>query len=267
VSDRPPLDLDRYLRRIGYDGERAATVANLQALHLAHATHIPFENLDVRLGLPIRLDLASLQAKLVDGGRGGYCFEHNTLFAAVLLALGYAVTPLAARVRYRSRQILPRTHMSLLVEVEGQLWLADVGFGAEGLLLPVRFAPAVETCQYAWTYRLVEEPGLHVLQSLHGGAWLDLYAFTLEPQQAIDYEVANHYVSTHPDSRMVQTLTVQLPTPAARFNLVNGEYSEDRGGGTVMRRTLTVDEELTAVLTDVFGLRVPAGTRLPRPPA
>ena len=131
------LDLDAYLQRIGYAGSRAPSRATLDALHLAHATHIPFENLDILLGRPIRLDLASLQAKLVAGRRGGYCFEQNRLFAAALEALGYAVTPLAARVRFGATSILPRTHMTLQVEVDGSRVLADVGFGVFGLLLPV----------------------------------------------------------------------------------------------------------------------------------
>src|SRR6516164_7620350 len=93
------LDLPAYLDRVEYTGPCAPTTAVLQALHLAHVTHIPFENLDIQLGRPIRLDLESLQAKLVRARRGGYCFEHNTLFAAVLERLGFGVTRLAARVR------------------------------------------------------------------------------------------------------------------------------------------------------------------------
>src|SRR5262249_54590872 len=133
----PPFDLDAYLRRIGYAGERRPTAAVLQQLHLAHATHIPFENLDILLGRPIRLDLEGLQAKLVRGQRGGYCFEHNTLFAAALEQIGFRLTRLGARVRFRVTRLLPRVHMALKVDVEGEAWLADVGFGGEGLLLPV----------------------------------------------------------------------------------------------------------------------------------
>src|SRR4051812_7385068 len=110
------LDVDAYLQRIDYAGERRPTLAVLDALHLAHATHIPFENLDVLLGKPPKLDLDSLQAKLVRGGRGGYCFEQNLLFAAALEAVGFRVTPLAARVRFGSTRVNSRTHMTLLVE-------------------------------------------------------------------------------------------------------------------------------------------------------
>jgi N-hydroxyarylamine O-acetyltransferase len=144
------LDLDAYLQRIGYAGSHTPSRATLDALHLAHATHIPFENLDILLGRPIRLDLASLQAKLVAGRRGGYCFEQNRLFAAALEALGFAVTPLAARVRFGTTSILPRTHMTLQVEVDGSRVLADVGFGVFGLLLPVSLEQTGESRQFAW---------------------------------------------------------------------------------------------------------------------
>lgn len=254
------LDLEAYLGRIGYSGRLQPDATVLEAIHLAHATHIPFENLDILLKRPLRLDLASLQAKLVTGGRGGYCFEQNLLFSAVLQRLGYSVTQLAARVLYRSRRKLPRTHIVLLVESAGANWLADVGFGLEGLLLPVPFGSGQEARQFAWTYRTVEAGGEWILQSLRDDSWTDLYSFSLEPHLAVDFEPANHYTATHPDSRFVRTLAVQLPTPEVRYALRNRELILDRGG-TVTRRVLADDAELLAVLAETFGLRFPAGTR------
>ena len=131
------LDLGAYLRRIGLQEPPKGDLAGLRALHLAHATSIPFENLDVQVGLPIRLDLASLQAKLVQRRRGGYCFEHNTLFQSALEAIGFEAIACEARVRLGAPVLLPRTHMLLLVRLDGGDWLADVGFGGEGLLGPV----------------------------------------------------------------------------------------------------------------------------------
>src|SRR5579863_4240379 len=103
------LDLEAYLERIGFQGAVAPTLEALEALHYAHATSIPFENLDIQLGRPIKIDLESIQAKLVRRGRGGYCFEQNTLFAAVLERFGFSVTALAARVRKGATRVLPRT--------------------------------------------------------------------------------------------------------------------------------------------------------------
>jgi N-hydroxyarylamine O-acetyltransferase len=254
------LDLEAYLARIDYSGRLQPDPAVLEAIHLAHATHIPFENLDILLKRPIRLDLSSLQAKLVTGRRGGYCFEQNLLFSAVLQRLGFSVTQLAARVLYRNRRKLPRTHMLLLVDVEGAPWLADVGFGRDGLLLPVPFGSGQVARQFAWAYRAVEAGGEWILQSLRNETWTDLYSFSLEPCLAVDFEPANHYTATHPDSRFVRTLTAQLPTPEVRHMLRNRELVVDRGA-TVTRRVLADDDELLAVLAETFGLRFPAGTR------
>jgi N-hydroxyarylamine O-acetyltransferase len=261
----PAIDLDAYFARTGYAGPRRPTKVVLDELHLAHATHIPFENLDVLLGRPIRLDLPSLQGKLVRGKRGGYCFEQNVLFAAVLEQLGFAVTRLAARVRLGTQSLLPRTHMLLAVEVDGGRWLADVGFGAEGLLHPVPLVSGQAVRQFAWTYRVVEDAGLWVLQASHREAWQDLYAFTLEPHYLADYEMASYYVSTHPESIFVRTLTAQLPTPQVRYALRNLELATDRGD-EMQTRKLTEDE-LVGVLAATFGLEFPVGIRLAPPPA
>ncbi|HKA42528.1 MAG TPA: arylamine N-acetyltransferase [Burkholderiales bacterium] len=254
------FDLSAYLKRIGYAGNPRPTLAALEALELAHATHIPFENLDILLGRTIRLDIDSIQAKLVGGGRGGYCFEHNLLFAAALEAAGFAARPLAARVRYRSHRVLPRTHMLLLVEAENKTWIADVGFGLEGILSPLPLVAGRESRQFHWTFRLVEESGQWTVQSHRDGSWIDLYAFSLERQQLADFEMANYYASTHPDSRFTRTLTAQLPTPEARFMLRNRELTVDRGK-SVTSRALRDDDELLTILAETFGLRFPAGTR------
>ena len=165
---------------------------------------------------------------------------------------------LAARVRFRTTAVLPRTHMLLLVEAEGRRWLADVGFGGEGLLLPVPFGNGEEARHHAWTYRVIEETdaGSWVLQSRRNNAWLDLYAFTLEPQHAVDYEIANHYMSTHPNSRFVQTLTVQLPGTQRRMILRNRDLTEDRGDA-VLERRIESDEEFVSALQEYFGLDMP----------
>jgi N-hydroxyarylamine O-acetyltransferase len=260
-ADNPsPLDLDAYLSRIGYGGQRTPTAAVLEEMHLAHATHIPFENLDIQLGRPIRLDLESLQAKLVHGRRGGYCFEQNALFAAALEQIGFRVTRLAARVRFGAARLLPRTHMLLRVEAEEQAWLADVGFGGEGLLKPLPLQAGQPAQQFARPYRLQDEAGLWVLQALHGGKWVDYYAFTLEAQLPVDYEPANWFTSTHPDSIFVRSLTAQRPTPEERYVLRQREFSVIRGDDT-QTRTLSDDDELLRVLAHTFGLEFPSGTR------
>ena len=262
MIERP--DLDAYFERISYQGQCTPSAATLAALQLAHATHIPFENIDVLLGKPIQLDLESLQTKLVVARRGGYCFEQNTLFAAVLEALGFPVTLLLARVRYRTSTVLPRTHLVLRVEVEGASWIADVGFGGEGLVQPLPLRADQVYQHGAWQYRLTQEGSLWVLQSMSNGHWKDLYAFSEEPQYAVDVEVANHYTSTHPETRFKKLLTVQLPQLAQRTFLRNNELLTETATETTSR-TLT-DDEVRQVLSEIFGIQLTPETHLIVPP-
>ncbi len=252
------LNLDAYLRRIGLAEAPAADLAGLRTLHLAHATSIPFENLDIQLGLPINLDLGSLQAKLVGRRRGGYCFEHNTLFLAVLKAIGFDAIACEARVRLGAQELLPRTHMLLLVTLAGAPWLCDVGFGGEGLLLPVPLDGAGHD-QFQNTYRVAAEGSLRVLQSCHDGAWEELYAFVPEERFPVDFILANHYTSTHPESRFLTTLTAQLPGPEVRRILRNRAYAELRGDQAEGREL--APEQVIPTLRNVFGIEVPEGAK------
>lgn len=258
------FDLDGYLDRVGRPAVGGADLATLAALHVAHVGSIPFENLDVLWKRGIALDTASLVAKLVRGGRGGYCFEHNRLFALALGALGFDVVPLAARVRYRANRVLPRTHQLLLVTVGRERFVADVGFGGHTLLEPLPLIAGRPFAQHAWRYRLAREGDAFVLQLLEGESAVDLYSFTLEPAVPADLEMANWYVSTHPASRFVTTFTVQQATPSVRRVLQNLDYTEDRGGGDVHTTRLAADA-LPALLRDAFGLRLPEGALLPLP--
>jgi N-hydroxyarylamine O-acetyltransferase len=251
------VDVEAYLRRIGAGRPEAPTPAALVALHEAHVGAIPFENLDVLLERPIHLDLASLQAKLVDARRGGYCFEQNTLFAAVLEALGFAVTTLGARVGSRPGAVRPRTHMVLRVDLPEGAFLADVGFGGDGPVHPVPFEPATSL---AGEHRVVAEADGLALHGREGS----LYTFTLEREYPVDYEVANHYTSTHPSSHFRRTLTAQRAWPGGSAILRDRqlvETSEGRRAATNIRDP----EHLLLVLERTFGLAFPAGTRFPVP--
>jgi N-hydroxyarylamine O-acetyltransferase len=255
-----PVDLGAYLARTGYTGATNSTRDTLEGLHFAHATSIPFENLDILLGRPISLDLEHLQAKLVALRRGGYCFEQNTLFAAVLESLGFKVTRLAARVRMGAAAVRPRSHMLLSVEIDGEPWLADVGFGCRSPLHPIRLHQDQPVQQLAWTFQVRTDGILHVLQSQEPEGWLDLYSFTLEPQYPVDYDVANHYTATHPHSPFVHTLLVQRQNGQARWTLRNRELTEERPGD-VTTETLWDDAALIDVLAELFDLHFPASTR------
>ena len=171
------------------------------------------------------------------------------------------VKTIYARVRVGSDRGRARTHMLLLVDLGGEQRLADVGFGARGFLKPLPFQPGRIFQRFHWAYRIVAEGEAWVLQTREGDDWIDLYAFTLEPQHWIDYKVANHYVATHPDSQFTRGIVVQRPTPEARYSLFNLDFSIDHGDGP-QTRTLTDPVELLQVLEETFGLVLPPGTRL-----
>jgi N-hydroxyarylamine O-acetyltransferase len=258
------IDLDAYLARTGLRAPLAPSAEALADLQQAHVGSIPFENLDILLGRPILLDLESLQAKLVTSRRGGYCFEQNTLFQAVLERIGFDVAPLAARVRIGATAVRARTHMLLLVELSEGPYVADVGFGADG---PVRALP-LQAGREHWLgpmgHRLRREDALWVLEGNVDGAWVDLYAFALEPQYAIDFEMANHFTSTHPRSAFVNTLTAQKLWPERRVILRNRELSV-REGRVTETTNIRDPEHLLEVLERQFELVFPSGTRFSRP--
>jgi N-hydroxyarylamine O-acetyltransferase len=257
------LDLEAYLQRIGYSGGLDPTVETLTALHRAQVLSIPFENLDILLGRPIRLDLASLQAKLVRDRRGGYCFELNTLFAAVLEHMGFAVSGLAARVSMGEERATPRTHMVLGVDIAGARWLADVGFGGDTLLDPIPFDDDRPVRQGAWAFRLADEGEVRILWGLRADGWLDLYSFTQEPQLPVDYEVASHFTSTWPRSPFVTKIIAQRSGLDERWMLIEDELRVERPDGTE-RWTVASHEERLSVLAERFGLGFPEGTRFVR---
>ena len=250
------LDLEAYLARIGYSGELDTTIETLTALHRAHVLSIPFENLDILLGRPIRLDLESLQAKLVRDRRGGYCFEQNALFAAVLEHLGFAVTGLAARVRWATSAPPRGPTWSSPSTSTGPRWLADVGFGGDTLLDPVAVRRRRARPQGAWAFRLVDDGDVRVLWGLRAEGWLDLYAFTDEPQLPVDYEVANHFTSTWPRSPFVTKVIAQRSGLDERWMLIEDELRVERPDGTE-RWTVASDAERLTILADRFGWSSP----------
>jgi len=258
----PTFDLEAYLARIGYTGPREPTAAVLAMLHTAHAETIPFENLDIALGQPIQLDLASLMTKIVVGKRGGYCYEQNTLFAEVLRLFGFAVEMLAARVRMGPPRPTPRTHCLLRVTIDGDAWLADVGFGGDGLLEPVPWTLGEDLGSGGIRYRLEAEGADTVLHAaLPNAGWLPLYAIRADDVVLpIDLEVANWFTSTHPASPFVRGVIAQKVGRDERLRLVGKELTIKRGAHQE-KIEVTDPEQLLAILREKFTLDFPAGTR------
>jgi N-hydroxyarylamine O-acetyltransferase len=257
------VNLDSYFERIGHGGASGVSLASLHALVESHTLSVPFENLDVIQGLGVRLDIPSIEQKLVRDRRGGYCFEQNALFASVLSELGFRVTPLAARVRWQApAQIsMPLTHMALRVDLEGKPWLADVGFGGLTPTAPLRLDIEHPQPTPHETFRVLRSGEVYLLQAQVSDGWGDVYRFTLEEQHPIDYEVANWFTSTHPSSRFVQNLVVaRAGREGKRSSLFNRELVV-RKGAVAEKRIVETPDQLLEVLATHFGLRFAAGTR------
>ena len=257
----PAFDLEAYLQRVGFTGPLSATLETLGELVRHHTEAIAFENLNPLAGWPVRLDLPSLERKILRDGRGGYCFEQNLLFQAVLQRLGFQVTGLVARVVWNladDEAPAPLTHMLLRVEIGGRAYLADVGFGRQTPTAPLLFETDVQQSTPHEPYRLVRGArGNMKLQSLVDGEWKSLYHFDERASMLPDYEVANWYVSTHPESHFTYRLTAGRALPGRRYALLNNRFTVRHVDGRVESRFVESVPELKSVLTQEFGLSVP----------
>jgi N-hydroxyarylamine O-acetyltransferase len=254
-------DLNAYFLRIGYsDGLRAPTLETLRALHLLHAQAIAFEDLDPFSGRQVNLDLPSLERKLVREGRGGYCFEQNLLFSHILRDLGFDVQGLAARVMWNAPEgaIRKRSHMLLLIQLGGERYVADVGFGGLTLTAPLRLVTDIEQLTPHEPFRLIDQDGDFVLQAHVRDTWKALYRFDLQRQHLVDYEVSSWYLSNHPQSPFVANLMAARPVPGRRYALFNNTLTVHELGGRSEQQTLTTANEIRHVLETQFDIRVPA---------
>ena len=264
----PAPDLDAYFARIGYAGPRTPTLATLHAVAGHHAAAIPFENLDVLLNRPPKLDPASLEQQLVHARRGGYCFQQNGLLLHVLGALGFKVTPLSARVRVQRPRdyIPPRTHLFVQVDLDGRPWIVDCGVGGFSLTCAIRLEENTEQATPHEPRRIVREGGSLFHQVKIGAAWEDVCEFTGEAMPPIDRELANWWTGSHPESSFRQRLTVaRAGLDGTRRSILNRDFTHRRGPEIVGQREIATPEELLEVLAQHFGLHFPAGTRFGPP--
>lgn len=236
------LDLDAYLRRVGYTGPRTATSDTLFALHRGHRESFTFENIDVALERGVSLDVEDIQHKLVECGRGGYCFEQNLLFAVVLERLGFTVSRMLARVRLGTDQTRYRAHTALIVTVGGDSWLADVGFGARGLVEPIAFEAGARSRVAAWNWQLGTDGDQFVLRSLRGEDWFDLYAFRVERHFQVDFDVSNYFTAHHERSTFTGKVIAMHGTTRAQRTLVDRVLVTQHPDGRTERAELTADE-------------------------
>jgi N-hydroxyarylamine O-acetyltransferase len=253
------FDLDAYFQRIGYNGPIAARIETLREVHRLHPQAIAFENLNPLLHWPVLLDAKSLQLKMVRQQRGGYCYEHNLLLKHALERIGFRVTGLAARVLWNHPEdaVRPRTHMLLQVEIDDEIWIADVGFGGLTLTAPLRLVEHTPQATPHEAFRLTRLAGDYAVQADVRGAWRTLYRFDLQEQSLPDYELTSWYLSNHPESHFVRRLIAARTDPQRRHALLDNELAVHELGGETTRRKLASATELREVLRATFLIAVP----------
>ena len=225
------FDLAAYLGRIALS-RPPVTDAGLRSLQEAHLSAIAFESLDPLTGRIPDLNPDALQGKLVAGGRGGYCFEQNGLFAMALASLGFDARPIMARVRNGAARGGARSHLAHIVRLDGRDWLADVGFGGGGTRWPVPLECHRLDYQPGEVFRIKhdEETGEMVLQRLEGGDWYNLYGFEDAPVQRIDVEAANYLCATWAKMPFSSNMMLHRLTPDGRIGVFNTRVKTMRDG-------------------------------------
>jgi N-hydroxyarylamine O-acetyltransferase len=248
------MEIDSYLRRIEYFGEVRPSEYTLRALHRAHMFTVPFENLDIGLGRAIVCDQSRFLHKIVNEHRGGFCYELNGAFAALLRELGFRVTLLSARVSTGESLGPEYDHLALRVELE-QDWLADVGFG-DSFVEPLQLEPDLEQEQFGRRYRLISADGGMCLESNADGTWKKQYTFGQQPRQLSEFAGMCLYHQTSPDSHFTRKRVCSLATREGRITLTGDKLIETRDG-VREERVLRGDEEWRAMLREKFGVNLP----------
>lgn len=250
-----------YLARINYSGPTAPTLENLRAIHHAHMLAVPFENLDISLGREIVVDEAAFLRKVVDLRRGGFCYELNGAFAALLRDLGFDVTLLSARVSRADGSEGPEfDHLALRIDLPGSAqneagpWLADVGFG-ESFLEPLRIQTEIEQQDPAGLFRIAESGERLQMEKAVPEGWRRQYSFTLEPRRLEQFAGMCRYHQTSPKSSFTQNRLCTLATPGGRVTLSEMKLIVTRNGKRE-ERELASEEQRATALEELFGIRL-----------
>lgn len=264
MSEPRLTNLSLYLQRLGFDAPPAPTLQTLRQLQLRHTSAFPFENLTTLSGEPVLVDLPSIEQKVLHEGRGGYCYELNNLFLALLQALGFDARGISGRVVMGQPEgaWTARTHRLSLVTLEGVRYITDVGFGGMVPTAPLLLDTPDEQLTPHEPYRIEQHDDGYTLCANVTGDWRAMYVFDLQRQEDIDYTLGNWYVSTHPDSPFVQKLMVARTGEGWRRTLNNGSFAIHRIGSESERRRVADVDELVALLQSEFGIRVPEHAKL-----
>lgn len=266
MSERHLSNLALYLQRLGFDAPPAPTLETLRQLQLRHTSVFPFENLSTLSGQPVLIDLPSIEQKVLHDGRGGYCYELNNLFLALLQALGFDARGISGRVIMGQPEgaWTARTHRLSLVTLDGVRYITDVGFGGMVPTAPLLLDTPAEQFTPHEPYLIEPHEDGYTLRANVGGEWRAMYIFDLQRQEDIDYAVGNWYVSTHPESPFARQLMVARTGEGWRRTLNNGSFALHRIGSETERRQVTDVDELLGLLRSEFDIRVPREAALRR---
>jgi N-hydroxyarylamine O-acetyltransferase len=251
------FDIKAYLERINYHGSLAPTAETLRALQVAHLLTVPFENLSIHASQPIVLENDALFTKIVTNKRGGFCYEANGLFAALLRALGYDVAMLSAEAANSGGEFGPDfDHMALMVQLERR-WLVDVGFG-DSFIEPLLLDEQGEQRQGSRAYRIMPEGNyLILIRRDEGEDWKAQYRFTLNHHTYADYAEMCRYHQTSPESHFTRSRICSRATGEGRITLSDMRLiTTSNGDGQQIRheRTLTGEAEYAEILRERFGI-------------
>ena len=251
------FELDAYLDRVGWHGDLRADHATLADLLGAHMRHIPFENIDVLLGRGVRLDVDAVADKLVTQRRGGYCFEHGTLFAAVLERIGFAPQRHTARVVVvAARTEAPRTHMFLTVALPEGRFVVDPGFGSLAPRVPLPLVDGARASIGGETHWMARDGDLWVLRTQVSDRIVDCWVSEVGADNLVDFEVGNHYTSTYLESAFVNRLMLRAFTDDGRVSVMNRDVTI-RSRGEARSFQLADRRALRTLLAEHFGFDLP----------
>lgn len=248
------MNLNAYFQRIAYSGPEEVSLDVLRQLHHLHPLAICFENLDALLTGTVDITSEAVFEKLVNRGRGGYCFEHNRLFSDVLRSLGFDVSEHAARVVWRSpdKTRMARTHMLLKIMIGDIPWIADVGFGGLTMTAPLMLEPGKIQDSPHEQFKIEQQGDEYTISVLLNGKWKAMYIFDLVPQYPVDYEMANHFVSSHPQSIFTTNLMLGRADDKARHAMQNRSYTRYTISGDKEQREISTADELLSLLNSAF---------------
>lgn len=246
------IDVRGYLQRIGYAGTNEATTEILRLLHRAHLLTVPFENLDIALKRRITVSPEDSVRKIVEQRRGGFCYELNGAFAALLETLGFQVTLLSARVAREDGSFGREfDHLTLRVDLE-ESWLADVGFG-DCFLEPLRLFERGEQEQIGRVFRIRELEGGLLLEEKVRGEWKNHYRFTLQPRRIDEFADMCHFHQTSPESSFTRNSVCSRATANGRITVSDTRLVITRNGQRE-ERPLADKQERERILEKEFGI-------------